>query len=177
MEDEWTHIPQLPDSNCEEEFVDVGRGVKLRVLKWIPANYSSEIVNHLIMIPGWGSVFEGWRPLLSEWVTRRPIIYIETREKKSAIIEKKITKKDFQMEEHSKDLIGIINHLGLEIGGGTISPPSNPSIINGPIRMTIVGDLNDGKIFDDSYIYEKKIFVLTNQLHNINTNSFPYKSS
>ena len=115
MEDEWTHIPQLPDSNCEEEFVDVGRGVKLRVLKWIPANYSSEIVNHLIMIPGWGSVFEGWRPLLSEWVTRRPVIYIETREKKSAIIEKKITKKDFQMEEHSKDLIGIINHLGLEM--------------------------------------------------------------
>ena len=34
MEDEWTLIPQLPDCKCEEEFVDVGRGVKLRVLKW-----------------------------------------------------------------------------------------------------------------------------------------------
>ena len=37
MEDEWTLIPQLPDCKCEEEFVDVGRGVKLRVLKWTPA--------------------------------------------------------------------------------------------------------------------------------------------
>lgn len=115
MKDEWTIIPQLPDSKCEEEFVDVGRGVKLRVLKWTPTDYSSQIGNQLIIIPGWGSVFEGWRPLITEWATRRPIIYVETREKKSAIINRKISKKDFQMEEHSTDLRRIIDHFGLEM--------------------------------------------------------------
>ena len=65
MEDEWSIVPELPESLCEEFYVDVGRDVKLRILKWTPVDYKSDNKNQLIMIPGWGSVFEGWRPLLS----------------------------------------------------------------------------------------------------------------
>ena len=115
MKDEWSFIPQLPKSQCEEIFVDVGRNVKLRILKWTPLDPTFEETNQLIMIPGWGSVFEGWRPLLSEWVSRRSIIYIETREKKSAIIGKKINKNDFQMSEHAKDLIEVIKYFELDM--------------------------------------------------------------
>jgi pimeloyl-ACP methyl ester carboxylesterase len=115
MEDEWRIIPKLPESLCEEFYVDVGRDVKLRILKWTPINCKTDNKNQLIMIPGWGSVFEGWRPLISEWASRRPIIYIETREKKSAIIHKKINKNDFQMSEHAKDLIAVIRFFELNM--------------------------------------------------------------
>ena len=115
MKDEWSIIPELPGSLCEEFYVDVGRDVKLRILKWTPINCTSDNKNQLIMIPGWGSVFEGWRPLLSEWASRRSIIYVETREKKSAIIEKKINKKDFQMSEHAKDLIEVMRFFELNM--------------------------------------------------------------
>jgi pimeloyl-ACP methyl ester carboxylesterase len=115
MNDEWSIVPDLPGTLSEVFYVNVGRGVKLRVLKWTPFDFTPNNENQLIIVPGWGSVFEGWRPLISEWALRRPIIYIETREKKSAIIEKKIYKKDFQMNEHVMDLIEVIKFFELSI--------------------------------------------------------------
>ena len=47
------------------------------------------------MVPGWGSVFEGWRPLITEWSQRRKIIYVETREKASARFDNKMKQKRF----------------------------------------------------------------------------------
>ena len=115
MEDEWCIVPELPESLCEEFYVDVGRDVKLRILKWTPVNCKSDNKNQLIMVPGWGSVFEGWRPLLTKWASRRSIIYVETREKKSAIIQKKINKNDFQMIEHARDLIEVVKFFKLDM--------------------------------------------------------------
>ena len=76
MKEEWGVVPDLEGSKCSEIYVNVEEEVALRVLKWVPLNSISESENTLVMIPGWGSVFEGWRPLLSEWTSRRTILYI-----------------------------------------------------------------------------------------------------
>lgn len=114
MQDVWRVVPQLPGSFCEEEYVEVEDNISLRVLKWIPENSTFDSSNMLVMVPGWGSVFEGWRPLLTEWTSRRPILYIETREKKSAIINKKVTRNDFIMSKHAGDILSIIEHFKIK---------------------------------------------------------------
>lgn len=67
-----------------------------------------------MVVPGWGSVFEGWRPLLTEWVSRRPIVYIETREKKSARITRKVRRDDFEMRHHGHDVAAVLGKLGID---------------------------------------------------------------
>ena len=64
-------------------------------------------------IPGWTSVMDGWAPLLAEWANTRVIHYIETREKRSANIGRRIRKDDFQMDRHVEDLRIITDALGL----------------------------------------------------------------
>jgi hypothetical protein len=91
MDNHWKGIPKLPNSIGEERVIRVSENLSLRVFIWKPVKKSSK--SPILMVPGWGSVFEGWRPLVSEWVQRRKIIYIETREKASAIFDNKMNKK------------------------------------------------------------------------------------
>ena len=67
----------------------------------------------VVFIPGWTSVMEGWAPLLSAWVEQREIHYIETREKRSATIERRVKSQDFSMPRHVADLAEVLEVLGL----------------------------------------------------------------
>ncbi len=111
MIEEWRVVPELEGSKCSEIYIEVEDEVSLRVLKWTPTNQSYEDKNIVIVVPGWGSVFEGWRPLLTEWTKKRAIIYIETREKKSAIFCREITKHDFDMDIQSRDIVKVVDFL------------------------------------------------------------------
>ena len=112
MNNHWQGVPELPNSIGEERIIRVSDGLSLRVFIWEPANQSSKIP--ILMVPGWGSVFEGWRPLVSEWVQGRKIIYIETREKASAIFDNKMKQKDFIISEYIEDIEKIIEKLQRE---------------------------------------------------------------
>tara|TARA_B100002051_G_scaffold186317_1_gene176369 strand:- start:165 stop:1025 length:861 start_codon:yes stop_codon:yes gene_type:complete len=114
MQELWSGAPELDGADSEEQFVEVESGISLRVLTWTPDDASAACNDPVVVVPGWGSVFEGWRPLLTEWVRRRPIVYIETREKKSAVIVKKVNKTDFEMSKHGTDVLAVLNHLGIE---------------------------------------------------------------
>ena len=114
MEKHWEGVPKLPYCKGNEQWIRVSEDVSLRVFIWKPNNDSLRKLPPIVMVPGWGSVFEGWRPLLSEWTGKRPIIYIETREKSSAIFEKKMTVDDFQMEKFTNDIAEIIKFLDLK---------------------------------------------------------------
>ena len=108
----WSGTPEFDGSEVSEEWVEVSDGVRLRAISWTP---STPITNEvLVFIPGWGSVFEGWRPLLSEWTTRRPILYIETREKGSSVMEGRISKADFSVEKLSSDLASVLKFYEIE---------------------------------------------------------------
>ena len=114
MEEMWSGAPHLPGANAEELFVEVAPNISVRVLRWVPADSSAASLDPAVVVPGWGSVFEGWRPLLTEWVSRRPIIYIETREKKSARITGKVRREDFEMSRHGHDVAAVLDKLGID---------------------------------------------------------------
>ena len=112
MNDHWKGIPNLPNSIGEEKLIRVSDSVSLRVFVWEPVNQSSKVP--ILMVPGWGSVFEGWRPLVTEWVQNRKIIYVETREKASAIFDEKMSQKDFHIDNFTDDIREIIQSLNLD---------------------------------------------------------------
>ena len=114
MQELWSGAPELEGANSEEEFIEVEPGISLRVLRWIPDSETAASNGPVVVVPGWGSVFEGWRPLITEWVMRRPIVYIETREKKSAVITKKVGRSDFEMSKHGTDIRAVLMHLGID---------------------------------------------------------------
>ena len=114
MEEMWSGAPHLPGANAEELFVEVAPNISVRVLRWVPADSSASSLDPAVVVPGWGSVFEGWRPLLTEWVSRRPIVYIETREKKSARITRKVRREDFEMRHHGHDVAAVLGKLGID---------------------------------------------------------------
>lgn len=114
MEEMWSGAPHLPGANAEEFFVEVAPNISIRVLRWVPADSSASSLDPAVVVPGWGSVFEGWRPLLTEWVSRRPIVYIETREKKSARITRKVRRDDFEMRHHGHDVAAVLGKLGID---------------------------------------------------------------
>ena len=114
MEEMWSGAPHLPGANAEEFFVEVAPNISVRVLRWVPADSSAASLVPTVVVPGWGSVFEGWRPLLTEWVSRRPIVYIETREKKSARITRKVRREDFEMRHHGHDVAAVLGKLGID---------------------------------------------------------------
>ena len=114
MEEMWSGAPHLSGANAEEFFVEVAPNISIRVLRWVPADSSAASLDPAVVVPGWGSVFEGWRPLLTEWVSRRPIVYIETREKKSARITRKVRRDDFEMRHHGHDVAAVLGKLGID---------------------------------------------------------------
>jgi len=114
MEEMWSGAPHLPEANAEELFVEVAPNISVRVLRWVPADSSAASLDPAVVVPGWGSVFEGWRPLLTEWVSRRPIVYIETREKKSARITRKVRREDFKMRHHGHDVAAVLDEFGID---------------------------------------------------------------
>ena len=114
MEEMWSGAPHLPGANAEELFIEVAPNISVRVLRWVPADSSAASLVPTVVVPGWGSVFEGWRPLLTEWVSRRPIVYIETREKKSARITRKVRREDFEMRHHGHDVAAVLGKLGID---------------------------------------------------------------
>ena len=112
MDNHWKGIPNLPKSIGEEKLIRVSNSVSLRIFIWQPVNQSSKVP--ILMVPGWGSVFEGWRPLVTEWVQNRKIIYVETREKASAVFDKKMNQKDFHIDNFTDDIREIIQSLNLD---------------------------------------------------------------
>ena len=114
MEEHWGGAPELPGSTCLEEWVAVSGGVSLRVLTWTPADEVAKTLSPVVFVPGWGSVFEGWRSLMAAWVAQRPVVYIESREKASAVFESpRSSRKDFTVEKFTQDLVDVIKFYSL----------------------------------------------------------------
>jgi len=101
-----------PDCHIEARHVSASDGYQLRVYSFTPKQSSN--LPPVVFIPGWTSVMDGWAPLLSSWAEKRTIHYIETREKRSAIVPKKIRVRDFEMLRHAEDLSEVVSELNLD---------------------------------------------------------------
>jgi pimeloyl-ACP methyl ester carboxylesterase len=95
-----------------ERWVSVQDGVELKVREWRPDDADWP---PLYFVAGWVSVVEGWRPLLEVLVRRRPVIYIETREKRSARIDRRRMRvESFTLQRLAEDLCEIARVLEVE---------------------------------------------------------------
>ena len=101
-----------PDCQIEARHIPAADGIDLRVYSFKPNQPSTS--RPVVFIPGWTSVMEGWAPLLSAWVEKREIHYIETREKRSAKITGKLRVQDFAMIHHAEDLKAVVDVLNLD---------------------------------------------------------------
>ncbi len=101
-----------PDCQIEARHIAAADGIELRVYSFKPNQPSTS--RPVVFIPGWTSVMEGWAPLLSAWVEKREIHYIETREKRSAKMTGKLRVQDFGMIHHAEDLKAVVDVLNLD---------------------------------------------------------------
>ena len=113
MEGLWSGPAILDGNVADEHWIEVESGVSIRVLVWNSEGTSLDS-GTVVMVPGWGSLFEGWRPLVTEWVKSRHLIYIETREKASSKFNRRISKDDFSIERHSKDIAAVLEALDVK---------------------------------------------------------------
>ena len=113
MEGLWNGPPDLDGRVADEHWIEVESGVSIRVLVWDEEGVEPDS-GTVVMVPGWGSLFEGWRPLVTEWVKSRHLIYIETREKASSKFDRRISKDDFSIERHSKDIATVLEALDVD---------------------------------------------------------------
>ena len=113
MEGLWSGPPILDGNVADEHWIEVEAGVSIRVLVWNSEGTGLDS-GTVVMVPGWGSLFEGWRPLVTEWVKSRHLIYIETREKASSKFNRRISKDDFSIERHSKDIAAVLEALDVD---------------------------------------------------------------
>ena len=91
--------------------IEVEEGVRLTVYEWQPGTDAEP----LVFIAGWVSVIEGWRPLLEVLVRERPVYYIETREKRSAVIDRRLLRPaSFAIPKLANDLITICDQLAID---------------------------------------------------------------
>jgi len=91
--------------------VEVEPGVRLTVHEWQPGTGAEP----LVFVAGWISVIEGWRPLLEVLVRQRPVYYMETREKRSAVFELDTLRPDhFGIPRLGDDVIAVCDELGVD---------------------------------------------------------------
>ena len=113
MEYLWSGSPDLDGLVAKEHWVDVEVGGSIRALVWKEEGIEPDS-GTVVMVPGWGSLFEGWRPLVTEWAKRRHLIYIETREKASSRFDRRISRDDFSIERHARDIEAVLDALDVD---------------------------------------------------------------
>jgi len=95
-----------------ESRLSVEEGVGLRLYEWKPGRDTG--AEPIFFVAGWISLVTGWRPLLEHLVQTRPIYYLETREKRSAEIDRRLMRPaSFSIPRLAEDLIVAADLLGL----------------------------------------------------------------
>lgn len=97
----------------DERIVQTSDDLSLRVLRWKPTK-AGPVQSPVVVVAGWGSIFDGWRPLIATWATRREIVYIETREKQSALWRRRLRVSDFTMSQHGSDIAAALKKMQID---------------------------------------------------------------
>ncbi len=98
--------------------VEVGEGVFLRVFEWNPPSSDEPPV---VFVAGMITVVDSWVPVLRELAATRRVIYVETREKSSAEIDRGLMRTTtFALGEMGKDIVAVCRRLGVDGGRAVV---------------------------------------------------------
>jgi len=102
-----------PGVQFNERRLTVEEGASLRLYEWRPENDGG--ADPILFVAGWISLVTGWAPLIEELIKTRPVYYIETREKESAEISRRLMRPTFfSIPRLADDLVEVSDQLGLE---------------------------------------------------------------
>lgn len=97
-----------PGAACRVDRVPVDDGVILQVVNFTPA-----IDTHrpaVIFVAGWVSHIDGWHEVLLEMTSQFPVLYVETRDKASALVN---LEADYSVAALAGDLAAVVAHYQL----------------------------------------------------------------
>jgi len=92
-----------------EEYCPVSDGVQIKVFDFSPPDRNPE-KPVVVFVAGWVSLLSGWEKVLKVITPRLRVIYIETREKKSARLPSG-KKLDFSIERMSTDIHEVLSEI------------------------------------------------------------------
>lgn len=92
----------------EEDHIATSDGVTLRTIDFIPACDVPERPM-VVFVAGWISHLDGWMEVLQRVAPRYRTLYVETREKVSAVLTRSPVRVDFSMSRMSRDLFEIVD--------------------------------------------------------------------
>jgi pimeloyl-ACP methyl ester carboxylesterase len=102
-----------------QQRVTVEEGIRLQVYQWSPERDPG--ADPILFVAGWISLVSGWRDLLEVLVRSHPVVYLETREKRSAMIEDRLMRpENFSIPCLADDLITVAEKLGLDGGNAVL---------------------------------------------------------
>ncbi len=113
----WTQAvdPADADADFDRTRVEVSDGFKLNVMRWRPRRLAG--LPRTVFVAGWVSVVEGWAPVLRALGERCEVLYIETREKRSAQLpNRRLRPADFSIPRMADDLVEACAQLGADDG-------------------------------------------------------------
>lgn len=102
----------LPGVSVEEQMVPVDSRVALRVGILRPVKKTGRPT--VVFVAGWMTQLESWFEVLQEMTRDFPVIYVETREKKSSRIQGRA---GFGVGDIGGDVVRIVGHFGLRDRG------------------------------------------------------------
>ena len=105
MDNPWNMIPNIEGVVVESKMIEMYDDWLVRVMFFKPEKIENS--TPLVLVPGWNSIYEGWRQIVEAWAKKREVIYIETREKASAISKGKLTRSNLSITQTVSDLDAI----------------------------------------------------------------------
>jgi pimeloyl-ACP methyl ester carboxylesterase len=106
MSETASYFPR--DITITENMLTVDTQVDLRIVSLSDPRSSSAIP--VVIVPGLATIIESLKDIITSLLIHHPVIYIETREKSSSVIKGKA---GFAIEDFSRDVVSIIDQLGL----------------------------------------------------------------
>lgn len=104
------------NSTFSKRYISVEKDIDLLVMIWQPLSENDEKQIPIVFVPGLVSVIDGWKELLKELIPNRPVYYIETREKGSAIIKKnKLKPSEFTVSIFANDIYEVCKQLQIDM--------------------------------------------------------------
>ncbi len=113
----WTRAPDPADADAgfDRARVETSDEFHLQVLRWRPRRPTG--LPRVVFVAGWVSVVEGWVPVLRALAERTEVLYVETREKRSAVLPKRrLRPADFSIPRMADDLVEACARLGADDG-------------------------------------------------------------
>lgn len=95
-----------PGTAVRDEMVPVTPQLSLRVITFTPSSASPYPT--IVFVAGWISLIRGWSKVLREMTKDFCVYYVETREKTSSRIERRVK---FGVEEIGRDLVSLVEQM------------------------------------------------------------------